>query len=150
MAAAGIVFSKGMHSPRLLGVRADGPAVAWNRPVDLAAILLGADDERLYLGGEQLCAYSLSTQHLLWSTQLPPSAAWSTPLITENRLYQFTSRGIYEVDKKTGRVEQIFRGIDLDAAGGTMFVTPSALVTVSNLAITAYPWNSAAAARSVP
>jgi outer membrane protein assembly factor BamB len=143
MSVAGLLFAKGMRSPRVLAVRADGPAMTWNRPVDRLAVLVGADSERLYMGGEELAAYSLNTQELLWSTRLPASAAWSAPVITKNRLYQFTSRGVYEVDKKTGKVEKLFRGADLDAMGGALWVTPQALVTVSNLAITAYPWPSA-------
>jgi outer membrane protein assembly factor BamB len=146
MSAAGLLFAKGMRSPRMLGLRADGPAMSWNRPVERTAILVGADDQRVYLGGPELVAYSLSSQELLWSTRLPQSAVWSVPIITRNRLYQFTSRGIYEVDKKTGRVEKVFRGVDLDALGGSLWVTPAALVTVSNLAITAYPLNWSATA----
>jgi hypothetical protein len=64
-------------------------------------------------------------------------------LVTKNRLYQFTSRGICAVDKQTGEVVQIFRGSDLDSLGGSLFVTPNVLVTVSNLGITAYPRNGA-------
>ena len=142
--SAGLLFAKGMRSPRVLGVRPDGPAMAWSRPVERTAVLVGADEDGIYLGGEELLAYNPKTQELLWSTRLPRSAAWSVPVVTRTRLYQFTSRGVYEVTKKTGRVEKLFRGIDLDAFGGALLVTPAALVTVSNLAITAYPLNSAA------
>ena len=64
------------------------------------------------------------------------------PRLTKNRLYQFTLRGVCEVDKTTGELLRIFRGVDLDSFGGLLFVTPRALVTVSNLAITAYPWTA--------
>ena len=91
------------------------------------------------MGGEELTAYSLKTQELVWAAQLPHSAPWSLPLVTKNRLYQFTSRGICEIDKRTGEIMRIFRGNDLDSLGGTLLVTPQAVITVSNLAITAYP-----------
>ena len=142
MFSGGLLFTKGMRSPRMLGVRADGPALAWNRPVDRASTLAAADDHCLYMAGDELSAYSLESQELLWSAQLPSTAIWSVPVVTKTRLYQFTSRGIYEVEKQTGRLKKLFRGIDLDAFGGTLLVTPKALVTVSNLAITAYPLNS--------
>ncbi len=137
--SAGLMFAKGMRSARLLGVQTDSATLAWNRSVANSAVILGIDDDRVYLGGEELTAYSLKTQELLWATQLPLSAAWCVPLLTRHRLYQFTSRGVCEVDKETGAVVKIFRGVDLDAFGGAFFVTPQALVTVSNLAITAYP-----------
>lgn len=135
----GLLFTKGMRSHRLVALRTDAPGLAWNRPVDRAAVVIGIDAERVYVAGEDLMAYSLKTQELLWSTRLPRSATWSTPVVTQNRIYQFTSRGIYEVNKANGNVENLFRGTDLDAFGGSLLVTPRALVTVSNLAITAYP-----------
>ncbi len=141
--AGGLLFSKGMRSSRLVAVQPDGPALAWNRPVAKSAVVIGVDDDCIYLGGEELCAYSLKTQELMWASQLPRTAAWSVPVMTKTRIYQFTSRGICEVDKQTGRLLKIFRGIDLDSFGGSIFLTPKALVTVSNMAITAYPLNFA-------
>ncbi|MBI3839423.1 MAG: PQQ-binding-like beta-propeller repeat protein [Planctomycetia bacterium] len=140
--AAGLLFCKGMRSSRLLGVQPDGPSLAWDRPVSQTAMIVGVDQDHLYMGGEELAAYSLQTQELVWSTRLPQSAGWSVPLMTRNRLFQFTSRGICEVDKATGALVRVFRGIDLDSFGGSLLITPQALVTVSNLAITAYPSNS--------
>ncbi len=141
--AGGLIFAKGMRASRLLGLQPEGPALVWNRPVGTAAVLVAADDERLYLGGDELAAYSLKTQELLWVSQLPRSADWSQPLVTKNRVYRFTSRGVCEVDKANGDVLRIFRGIDRDGLGGAMFLTPGALVTVSNVAITAYRRNAA-------
>jgi len=138
LVAGGLIFAKGMNSPRLLGLAADGPTVAWNRPVARSAVLVTADDERIYLGGEELTAYSLKTQELAWATQLPRSADWSVPLVTANRLYQFTSRGVCEVDKATGDIVNVFRGDDLDSLGGVLFVAGGCLITVSNEGITAY------------
>jgi hypothetical protein len=138
LALAGLIFAKGMRSPRLLGLAADGPKVVWNRPVAPSAVLLAADDARIYLGGEELTAYSLKTQELDWATRLPRAVDWSVPLVTKNRLYQFTSRGVCEVDKATGNIVRIFRGDDLDSLGGALFATPDKLVTVSNVGITAY------------
>jgi outer membrane protein assembly factor BamB len=141
--AGGLIFTKGMRASRLLGVRPEGPTLVWNRPVGTAAVLAAADEEHLYLGGDELAAYSLKTQELLWVSQLPQSADWSRPLVTKNRVYRFTSRGVCEVDKATGDVLRIFRGIDRDGLGGAVFLTPRALVTVSNVAITAYPRTAA-------
>ena len=139
MVAGGLIFAKGMRSSRLLGLNGDGPTVAWNRPVAASAVLLSADDERIYLGGEELTAYSLKTQELLWATQLPRSVDWGLPLVTANRLYQFTSRGVCEVDKANGDIVRIFRGDDLESLGGALFVVGGRLITVSNEGITAYP-----------
>ncbi len=139
LVAGGLLFAKGMRSPRMIALDLGGPTPGWRRPIDVTAVLVGADDEFLYTGGEELAAYDLQTQELVWSTQLPISAGWSVPVLTKTRIYQFTSRGVYQVDKRTGQVVRLFRGADLDALGGSLFVTPTALVTVSNVAVTAYP-----------
>lgn len=144
ISGGGLIFSKGMRSQRLIGIEFDGPSLAWNRPIDRLAAIVGCDDERLFTSGEELAAYSLKTQEMLWSTPLPRTAAWSKPLVTRNRLYQFTSRGICEIDKQTGTPVRIFRGVDLDAMGGGLLVSSKALVTVSNLGIAAYPRPAAA------
>jgi outer membrane protein assembly factor BamB len=141
--SAGLLFAKGMRASRLIALQAEGPSLVWNRPVSKTAVILGVDADRIYMGGEELTAYSLKTQELLWATQLPHSASWALPVLTKNRIYQFTSRGICEVNKETGELVTILRGADLDSYGGSLFMTPKALVTVSNLGITAYPRGSA-------
>jgi hypothetical protein len=148
--AGGLMFSKGMRSARLLGIAPEGPKLTWNRPVSASAVLVAVDDERVYLGGEELAAYSLKTQELLWATPIARSANWSVPLVTANRIYQFTSRGVCEVDKQSGEVLNIFRGTDLDSLGGSMFVAGDKLITVSNQAVTAYPIDEPAQAASNP
>jgi outer membrane protein assembly factor BamB len=136
--AGGLLFAKGMRSSRLLGIQLDLPRLEWQRPVSKSAVIVAADHERIYLGGEELTAYNLETQLLEWAAQLPHSADWSQPLVTKSRLYQFTSRGICVVDKETGNVLEIFRGADTNSLGGSLLVTPQVLLTVSNSGITAY------------
>jgi hypothetical protein len=51
----------------------------------------------------------------------------------------FTSLGLFELSKETGDVRRIFRGSDLGAAGGFVLNAGKRLVSVSNLAVTAYP-----------
>jgi hypothetical protein len=128
-----------MNSPRLVALNPDLPSLVWKRPVASTAMLIGIDAERVYMSGEEVLAYDLKTQKLLWSNKVPLGTSWTRPLMTENRLFQFTPRGIYEIDKVSGQVVRLFRGADLDSLGGTIILTPHALVTVSNLAITAYP-----------
>jgi hypothetical protein len=73
--------------------------------------------------------------------------------MTEDRIYQFTPRGIYEIDKQSGEIAHLFRGADMDSLGGNLMLTPKALVAISNLAITAYPiefTSDAAGTRSTP
>ena len=62
------------------------------------------------------------------------------------------------INNADGKVMRVFRGADLESLGGNLIVTSKALLTISNLAVTAYPLNSettkakadAASATSVP
>jgi outer membrane protein assembly factor BamB len=135
----GVLYVKGMRSTRLYAVDPLRPKVLWHRPVPKTATLIGVDDKRFYLGGEEISAFDLGTRKMLWSVQVNLGTAYASQLMTQNRIYHFSPRGIYEIDKATGELAQIFRGADRDSLGGELIVTPNALLTVSNLAITAYP-----------
>jgi outer membrane protein assembly factor BamB len=133
-----MLFVKGMRSSRLCAVQLSGPSVAFKRAVGTPAILIGGDEDRLYLGGDEIIAIDRKTQKLLWATKVPIATDYTRPIMTAGRLYQFTPRGIFEIDKLTGDVIKRHRGSDLDSLGGTLRIEGSTLVSVSNLAVTAY------------
>ena len=135
----GILYFKGMRSKRLNAIDLAGPSIAWTRPVNQSAMIIGVDSDRLYLGGEELMAIDLKSRDLKWSTKFPLGTGWIRPLMTDHRLYQFTPRAVFEINKSNGDpVKPLFRGADLDSLGGTLQATPNLLITVSNVAITAY------------
>jgi len=122
------------------------PKVLWHRPVPKVATLIGVDDGRFYMGGEEISAFDLATRRILWSVRVNLGTTWAKPLLTQGRIYHFSSRGIFEINKSDGNVVHLFRGTDLQSLGGELLVTPKALLAISNLAVTAYPLNGAAAA----
>ncbi len=136
--AGGRLYFKGMRSQRLYALDLGGPRVLWKRPVNQSGMLVGIDEQRIYLGGEDLTAIDLGTQRLVWAARLPRGTSWVRPVLTATRLYQFTSRGVFELDKLTGDKVRLFRGGDLDSLGGTVYVQDGLLLTVSNLSVTAY------------
>jgi outer membrane protein assembly factor BamB len=139
MIVDGVLYVKGMKSNRLYAIDPQRPKVLWKRPVAKNAILVGVDDDRFYLGGEDISAYDLTTRHILWSVKVNMATTWGRPLVTKNRIYHFDTRGIYEINKTDGKVVNLFRGADLGSLGGVLMMTPKALVSISNLAVTAYP-----------
>ena len=70
---------------------------------------------------------------------MPQLVAKLTPLVSERRAYAFAPRGIYEMDLTNGDTVRIFRGHDRDSIGGALRRVPGRIITVSNLAVTAYP-----------
>jgi outer membrane protein assembly factor BamB len=145
LVAGGTLYFKGMRSPRLYAVGLAGPKLAWQRPVSKSDMLTAIDEERLVLTGDELSAIGLEDRQLRWSTKVPLGTTMIRPLLTRNRVYQFTPRGIYELDKSSGDVVRLIRGADLGSLGGSLWLTPRALVTVSNVAVTAYPLETARA-----
>lgn len=139
----GRLYFKGMRSQRLYVLDLGGPRILWKRPVNQSSMLVGIDEQRVYLGGEDLAAIDLGTQRLVWAARLPRGTSWVRPVLTATRLYQFTSRGVFELDKLTGDKVRLFRGGDLDSLGGTVCVQEGLLLTVSNVAVTAYRLGSA-------
>jgi outer membrane protein assembly factor BamB len=137
-----ILYFKGMRSARLYEIDLAGPKVLWKRPVGESAMLIGVDNEAIYLGGEEVLAIDLKSQKLLWATRLPIATGWIRPLVTRRYVYQFTQRGVFELDKRTGDTARLFRGADLDSLGGQLLITHDSLLTVSNLAVTCYPLQS--------
>ncbi len=139
----GVLYFKGMRSRRLYAVDPTGPKVLWSRPVSMNSVLCGVDRERIFMGGPEISAYDAKTQQLLWSKLVPEGTSWIHPLMTDDRIFQFTPRGIYEIEKQSGDIVRLFRGADMDSLGGNLLLTPKALVAISNLAITAYPLETA-------
>jgi outer membrane protein assembly factor BamB len=135
----GVLYVKGMRSRRLYAVDPVRPKVLWHRPVPKVATFIGADEGRFYMGGEEISAFDLTTHRILWSVRVNLGTTWAKPLLTQGRIYHFSSRGIFEIDKADGNVVHLFRGTDLQSLGGELLVTPRALLAISNLAVTAYP-----------
>jgi outer membrane protein assembly factor BamB len=136
---------KGMQSGRLYAVEPNRMKVLWERPITKASRLLGVDDRAVYLGGAELSAVDLKSRNLLWATRVPNGSMEGRVLVRPDGLWQLTSRGIYEIDPKSGAVRRIFRGKDLGAVGGDLLLTDRWLLAVSNRTITAYPRRAAGA-----
>lgn len=135
----GTMYLKGMRSDRIYALDLAGPKVLWKRPVSESAMIVGVDGDRLYLTGEDVMAIDLADRKLKWAATLPTATGWIRPLLTADRIYQFTSRGIFELDKSNGDTVRLFRGSDLDSLGGVLVGTADQLLSVSNLSVTAYP-----------
>jgi hypothetical protein len=131
---------KGAQSERLYCVDPNRLKILWERPITKSARLLGGDARNAYFGGAELSAIDLQSRKLLWATRVSGDSMNGQVLVRDNGLWQLTPRGIYEIDPRTGDVRRpIFRGKDLGAAGGDLYLTDEWLMAVSNRTITAYP-----------
>lgn len=141
--AAGTLYVKGMRSDRLYAIDVSVPKLRWKRPVGESAMLVRVEGDTIYLSGDEVLAINLADQKLKWASRLPSGTGWIRPLVTADRFYQFTSRGIFELDKANGDTMRLFRGSDLDSLGGMLLMAHGRLLSVSNLAVTAYGFEAA-------
>jgi outer membrane protein assembly factor BamB len=139
---------KGAKSERLCAIDPDRMKILWDRPIARSARLIGADEGAVYLAGPELGALDRQTRVLRWSTTLPGGSDGGRMLVRSDGIWQFTPRGIFELDPRSGRVRRIFRGDDTGSSGGDLLLTDRWLLAVSNRTISAYPRGSAVARRA--
>jgi outer membrane protein assembly factor BamB len=130
---------KGMQSSRLYAIEPNRMKVLWERPISKYSRLLGASDRTVFLGGQEISALDLAKRNLMWATRLPSGSLAGHVLVRADGIWQLTPRGIFEIDPGTGDVRRIFRGSDLGAGEGDLFLTDRLLLAVSSRTITAYP-----------
>ena len=135
----GVLYFKGMRSSRLHAIDLTSNQLLWRRAVAESAALISVDSQQILLSGEELISLDAKTQKLQWARRLPSSSTGTQPWVTQHFVYDFTARGIFQFDRGTGDTVRVFRGGDLDSMGGQVYVSGPALLTVSNLAIAAYP-----------
>jgi outer membrane protein assembly factor BamB len=120
-----------------------GPSLLWSRPLDRESSVasLGAGVGRILSIGQELGVIDARADRrpLKWNAPLPQLIARLNPLIEGERVLAFSPRGIHEIDLADGDTVRIFRGSDRDSLGGGLQRAPGRLISVSNLAITAYP-----------
>jgi len=133
------LFIKGAKSEKLYALDPDRMKVIWERPIAKSARVIGADDKTVYLGGPELSALDMQTRKLMWATRVPGGSAESQVLLLPGGIWQLTSRGIFEIDPKTGAVRRIFRGDDTGSDGGDLYLAGKFVLAVTNRTISAYP-----------
>jgi hypothetical protein len=95
---------------------------------------------RLLVTGQDLGAIDAKAQThpLQWNAPLPQLVGRVNPIINGERALVFSPRGIFELSLSNGDTVRIFRGADKESIGGDLRRAPGRLISVSNLAVTAY------------
>ena len=148
LASGETLLIKGAKSDHIIVLDPGRMAVVWDRPIARSARPIGMDAQAIYLGGPDLEALDRADRSLRWSLPMPSGSEDGTVLVRPDGLWQFTPRGIFEVDAPTGQVRRIFRGDDTNASGGDLILTDQWLVAISNQSISAYPRSGGKAERA--
>lgn len=135
----GVIYFKESMGPTLYALEEQGPRLRWKWEDSELTNLVGVDDTDVYLFYGELSAISRNKPETRWSNRLTVELPGVGAQIGSQAILVFTPRGLFELSKETGDVRRIFRGADLGAAGGFVLSAGKRLISVSNLAITAYP-----------
>jgi len=135
----GTTYLKDSSARLLYALDCEGPSVKWKRPISTDETVIGIEGQIAWLLGDDLSALDLKSQKLLWCVKIPANSTSLRPIVGPRDIFVASSRGIYDVDRASGDVKQIFRGADRDAAGGRLFVAGDKLICVTDMAVTAYP-----------
>ncbi len=141
---------KGAASDQIQAVDPNRMKVLWERPISKSSRVLGTDGRVVFFGGPEISAMDLKSKELLWATRIPGGSLDSRVLVRPDGIWQLTPRGVFEIDPKSGSVRRIFRGDDLGAFGGDLYLTDRWLISVSNRTISAYPRRASRADRHAP
>ena len=143
LVAHGALFFKEHGSDTMYALDPSGPSLKWKRPIDDTVTLAQASGNDLYFIGTELDCIDIETKVMQWSTKLSTATGSIRPVLSGDRIYIFGQRGIHDVQLADGDTGPMFRGFDRESAGGALWQTPDRLVTVSSLAVTAYPLSPA-------
>lgn len=148
IAAGDALLVKGAKSDRIAVIDPDALAIRWQRTIAKSARPLALDDGTILLGGPDLGALDRKDRSLRWTLPLPPGSNAGRTLVAADGLWQFTTRGIFEVDPATGAVRRILRVDDDGGSGGDLILTDRWLLAVSDRTIAAFPRDAGPAARA--
>ncbi len=136
----GDLYIKETNGDGVYDIDLTGPTLRWRRPADGTEQIAAITPQRMLLLGDEASAIDMAGDRpMLWSLRLPALTGEMRPITAGDSFYAFVSRGIYQIDAKTGNTVKIFRGADRDALGGQLYVLKDKLIAVSNLKVTAYP-----------
>jgi outer membrane protein assembly factor BamB len=135
----GVIYFKESLGPTLYALDERGPRLRWKWEDSELTNLVGVDDSDVYLFYGELSAISRNKPETRWSNRLTVELPGVGAQVGSQAILVFTPRGLFELSKETGDVRRIFRGADLGAAGGFVLAAGKRLISVSNLAVTAYP-----------
>lgn len=146
----GIVYAKETGSNEIHAVDPGGPTLLWSRPIAAESVLVGADQDYLYVLSHELMAIDHQTRKLAWSRRLPIEGGGLSAVISDETVYVCSRRGIYCLDRESGRLQQIFRGEELGAVGAWIGVVGDRVISISNTSITAYETSQTVTRRENP
>jgi len=135
----GRLLIKEPGSSELLAVDTEARRVAWRRLLSEHARVVAEDPDTYYLLDPQLIALRKDDRRMKFSASLPVGTQALNAADLGEQLAVFTTHGVFAYRKGNGDRAAKFPGYDRAASvGGAVGIVEGKLITLSNLAVTAY------------
>jgi len=144
----GYLIFKEVGKSELFCVDVQSQKVLWKRPISSTAMVVEADDEHVYTMNTELSAYSRVDGKLKWSVRLPVAGGGLSIVLSGDSAYAATQRGIFQVNRHTGKVLRVVRTAETNSPGMGMRLIGDKLITISSNSVTCYLLKPAADAPS--
>jgi outer membrane protein assembly factor BamB len=144
--ADGVLYFKDRGGKMMFALDLGGPSLKWSRAVGADTTVVGQDERNFYLltaGQDNTWVSTVARDGLkmVKASKLPDAVDGVRPIGSGGSYFVFLSRGIFAVNGTEPDVTKdtrAFRGADRDSLGGALIRVGDKLVSVSNLAVTAY------------
>jgi outer membrane protein assembly factor BamB len=134
----GYLIFKEVGKSELFCIDVQSQKVLWKRPISSTAMVVEADDEHVYTMNTELSAYSRVDGKLKWSVRLPVAGGGLSIVLSGDSAYAATQRGIFQVNRHTGKVLRVVRTAETNSPGMGMRLVGDKLITISSNSITCY------------
>lgn len=134
----GYLLFKEVGNNTLFCVDIQSQRVLWKRPISSTAMIVEADSDHVYTMNSELSAYSRVDGKLIWSIRLPVAGGGLSIVLSGDSVFAATRRGIFQVNRRTGKGERVIRTAETDSPGMGMRLVGDKLITISSHAVTCY------------
>ncbi|MCL2647485.1 MAG: PQQ-binding-like beta-propeller repeat protein [Phycisphaerales bacterium] len=149
----GILYVKDSGGSMLYAVDLSGPKLRWKRTIDGDSQLLSVNAQQAYIlgqgttGGTYFAMLDLKNRDAIaWSEYLGTERTSLTPLMMKDHVYFLTATGIVDIDPtlppRTVHLRSTTRWGDREVSGGRLLLTGNKLISVTDLAVSAYEMKS--------
>jgi outer membrane protein assembly factor BamB len=133
----GVLYFKDKGQDQVHALDINGRGVLWKKEAGTTDAILGIIDGDLYVLGDALTAYKPRTFERRWWSELFGENA-GEPLFTRSEVYLFGSKGLFDIDRKTGKVVQMMTDFEQDPSGGAVLAAGKTLILITDTAAVGY------------
>ncbi len=133
----GILYFKDKGQEELHAVNINDRSILWTKEIGSTDALLGIIDGELYVLGDALTTYKPSSLERRWWSELFGKNV-DAPLFTQSQVYLYGTAGLFDIDRKTGKITQMLTEFDTEPTGGSVLAVDQTLILITDTTVVGY------------